>query len=63
MIPPKGGEIMLFKDEKVVEVVEVIGADNAKPYLDKGWVVLGVVTYYDTDEGNFRYSLGRIAEF
>lgn len=54
---------MLFMDEKIVEVVEVIGADNAKPYLDKGWVVLGVVTYYDTDEGNFRYSLGRIAEF
>lgn len=52
---------MLFKDEKIVEVVEVIGADNAKSYLDDGWVVLGVVTYYDADDGNFRYSLGRIA--
>lgn len=52
---------MLFKDEKIIDVVEVIGADNAKPYLDDGWVVLGVVTCYDTDDGNFRYSLGKIA--
>lgn len=52
---------MLFKDEKIVEVVEAIGADNAKSYLDDGWVVLGVVTYYDADDGNFRYSLGRVA--
>ena len=52
---------MLFKDEKIINVVEVIGAENAKPYLDDGWVVLGVGTYYDTDDGNFRYSLGKIA--
>lgn len=53
---------MLFKDKKVVEVVEVIGAENAKPYLDKGWVVLGVVTYYDADDGKFIYSLGRTSD-
>lgn len=46
-------------DEKIVEVVEVIGAENAKKYTDKGWIVLGTVTYYDLNEGHFMYSLGR----
>ena len=50
---------MLYKDEKVVEVVEVIGAENAKKYTDNGWVVLGMVTHYDLNEGMFIYSLGR----
>lgn len=53
---------MLFKDEKIVDVVEVIGAENAKEYIDKGWVVLGVVTYYDTSDGKFIYSLGKLSE-
>lgn len=50
---------MLYKDEKITDVVEVIGADNAKPYIEKGWIVLGVVTSYDTTEGQFIYSLGK----
>lgn len=52
---------MLFKDEKIVDVIEVIGAENAKPYLEKGWVVLGVVTCYDLTDGQFIYSLGKIS--
>lgn len=52
---------MLFADEKIREVVEVVGADNAKPYLEKGWIVLGVVTSYDGDQGMFIYSLGKVA--
>lgn len=52
---------MLFKDEKIIDVVEVIGAENAKEYLQAGWVVLGVVTTYDTTDGHFIYSLGKIA--
>ena len=52
---------MLFKEEKIVDVVEVIGADNAKPYLDDGWVVLGVVTTNDINSGSFVYSLGKIS--
>ena len=50
---------MLYKDEKIVDVVEVIGAKNAKPYLEEGWVVLGVVSSYDTTDGFFIYSLGK----
>lgn len=45
--------------EQIVEVIEVIGAENAKPYTDKGWVVLGVVSTYDLTDGHFIYSLGR----
>ena len=52
---------MLYKDEKIVDVVEVIGASNAKPYLEQGWVVLGVVTHYDLTDGMFIYSLGKIS--
>lgn len=51
---------MLFRDEKIVDVVEVIGADNAKQYINAGWVVLGVVTYYDDGTGHFIYSLGKL---
>ena len=50
-----------FLMKKIREVVEVIGADNAKPYLEKGWIVLGVVTSYDGDQGMFIYSLGKVA--
>ena len=53
---------MLYKDEKIVDVVEVIGADNAKLYIEKGWVVLGVVTHYDLTDGMFIYSLGKISD-
>lgn len=52
---------MLFTDEKIREVVEVVGADNAKPYLEKGWIVLGVVTSYDGNQGMFIYSLGKVS--
>lgn len=55
----EGGVYMLFTDEKIREVVEVVGADNAKPYLEKGWIVLGVVTSYDGNQGMFIYSLGK----
>lgn len=50
---------MLFKDEKIIDIVEVIGAENAKKYLNENWVVLGVVTSYDATEGQFIYSLGK----
>lgn len=50
---------MLYKDETIVDVVEVIGAENAKEYLKEGWIVLGVVTSYDAGQGMFIYSLGR----
>lgn len=50
----------MFPHDKIVEVVEVLGADNAKPYTEKGWVVLGVATYYDLADGHFVYSLGRL---
>lgn len=50
----------MFPNDKIVEVVEVLGAENAKKYTDQGWVVLGVVTYYDLSNGGFRYSLGRL---
>lgn len=52
---------MLYKDEKIIDVIEVVGAENAKPYLKEGWVVLGVTTSYDTTDGCFIYSLGKIA--
>ncbi len=50
----------MFPNDKIVEVVEVLGAENAKKYTDQGWVVLGVVTYYDLSNGEFKYSLGRL---
>lgn len=50
----------MFPNDKVVEVVEVAGAESVKPYTDKGWVVLGVVTCRDLSEGYFIYSLGRL---
>lgn len=52
---------LLYKDEKIIDVIEVVGAENAKPYLKEGWVVLGVATSYDTTDGCFIYSLGKIA--
>ena len=50
---------MLYLDEKIVDVIEVVGAKNAKPYLEEGWVVLGVVSTYDTTDGAFIYGLGK----
>lgn len=44
---------------EIVEVVEVIGAENTKPYTDKGWVVLGVLSCAEPPDYNFIYSLGR----
>ena len=50
---------LLYLDEKIVDVIEVVGAKNAKPYLEEGWVVLGVVSTYDTTDGAFIYALGK----
>lgn len=44
---------------KVVEVVEVIGAENAMPYFKKHWILLGVIGISSGEDGCFRYSLGR----
>lgn len=53
---------MLFRDEKIIDVVEVSGVKNVKQYLEQGWVVLGVVTSYDeTSDGQFVYSLGKVS--
>ena len=50
----------MFPNDKIVEVVEVMGAENTKKYTDQGWVILGVVSYYDLSNGGFMYSLGRL---
>lgn len=44
---------------KVVEIVEVIGAENAMPYIKKHWILLGVIGVPCGEDGHFRYSLGR----
>ncbi|WP_157037055.1 hypothetical protein [Faecalispora jeddahensis] len=46
-------------NKEIVEVVEVIGAENAKPYTDKGWIVLGVLSCAEPPDYNFIYSLGK----
>ncbi|GAA6514585.1 hypothetical protein K370107A2_15880 [Merdimmobilis hominis] len=49
---------MIPANVEIVEVVEVIGAENVKPYTDKGWIVLGVLEYTNGVDFNFIYSLG-----
>ena len=44
---------------KVVEIVEVIGSDNAMKYIKKHWILLGVIGVPCGEDGYFRYSLGR----
>ena len=47
---------------EIVEVVEVLGAENTKPYTDKGWIVLGAIAYSEPPDYHFIYSLGRRIE-
>lgn len=43
----------------IIEVVEVVGAENTKPYTDKGWIILGTIPYIEPPDYHFIYSLGR----